>query len=295
MAHDQSTRGLWDDKVIATKRLPREQVQVDESIGHENVGHVFAGVFNGGKVAIKTVRPDIQANDEKMRHLLTQVKLSVTLTHPHLVNLIGVAWTCVSDFCIVQEFMERGDLRSLLDIYKSQGRSSGFDRVKVQLARDICRALAYLHALSPPVVHGHLTSKHVLLTRGMEAKVANLSVSSTRGQPTLWMAPEVLRGETSSTDTDMFSFGVILSELDMLAPPYAQAKVQIRDATSRPLQDDAILDKVEKGSLRVVFSDAQPLALADLGRACVSLNPLMRPTASAALYKLETILAQEVA
>ncbi|KAJ8558803.1 hypothetical protein ON010_g8647 [Phytophthora cinnamomi] len=81
---------------------------------------------------------------------------------------------------------------------------------------------------------------------------------------TLWMTPEIIRGEVYSTDADMFSFSVVLSELDMLSDPYAQARQQICDSSRCPLQEADILQKVTQGSLRVVFFESGPMALAEL-------------------------------
>ncbi|GMF42648.1 unnamed protein product [Phytophthora lilii] len=301
-ARQEETSGLWNDEVIASKRLAREDVQVDQLIGRGTFGEVYSGFFKGEKVAVKKLLPETQDKEDHVNGFLAEIKITATLEHPHIVRFIGVAWTSVSDLCVVQEFMEGGDLRSLLDRYEAERHSIGFDREKTKIAMQICSALAYMHSLSPPVIHSNLKSRNVLLNGAMEAKVTNFGTSPKRTfrtptetkNMTLWMAPEVIRGEMHNTDADMFSFGVVLSELDMLSAPYAQARQQIRDSSWRPLQDADILQKVTKGSLRVVFSESGPMALAELGRACVSVNPLKRPTASEALYQLQTILAQEL-
>ncbi|KAL3669714.1 hypothetical protein V7S43_005095 [Phytophthora oleae] len=44
---------------------------------------------------------------------------------------------------------------------------------------------------------------------------------------TLWMAPEVMLGQRYDVKADMFSFGVLLSELDVHTIPYTQTKQQI--------------------------------------------------------------------
>jgi serine/threonine-protein kinase TNNI3K len=295
--------GIWNDQAIANKRLPREDVQIDQLLGRGAFGEVFSGLFRGEKVAVKKLLPETQQQEDHVHGFLSEVKISATLQHPHIVRFIGVAWTSVSDLCVVQELMAGGDLRALLDRFETERRPVGFDRQKTVIAMQICSALAYMHALSPPVIHSNLKSRNVLLTESLEAKVTNFGTSPKRTfktptdskNTTLWMAPEVIRGETHSTDADMFSFGVVLSELDMLSAPYAQARHLIRDSSWRPLQDADILQKVTKGSLRVVFSESGPIALAELGRACVSVNPLKRPTASEALYTLQTILAEELA
>uniref|UniRef100_H3GXX4 Protein kinase domain-containing protein n=1 Tax=Phytophthora ramorum TaxID=164328 RepID=H3GXX4_PHYRM len=300
---EEEAAGLWHDQVIASKRIQREQVQLEELLGQGAFGQVYAGSFQGEKVAVKKLLTEAQENGDHVEGFLAEVKISAAIDHPHIVRFVGVAWTSVADLCVVQEFMEGGDLRSLLHRYETERRCVGFDKQKTTIAMQVCSALAHMHSLSPPVIHNNLKSRNVLLTAAMEAKVSNFGTSPKQTYKTssdcksltLWMAPEVLRGEMYDTNADMFSFGVVLSELDMLSAPYAQARHRIRDASWRPLRDTDIMHKVTKGSLRVVFSESGPMALAELGRACVSVNPLKRPTASEALYKLQTILAQELA
>ncbi|ETL97202.1 TKL protein kinase [Phytophthora nicotianae] len=291
--HEEAS-GLWDDKIIASVRIPTEEVQFGHLIGRGSFGQVHSGSFRDEKVAVKKLLPETQENEEYVKNFMAKVKISATLNHPHIVRFVGVSWTGASDACVLQEFMEGGDLRSLLDKYEAEKHYVGFDREKAKIAMQICSALAYMHSQSPPVIHGHLKSRNVLLNSDMEAKVTNLGTSSTETK-TLWMAPEIIRGEKQSTDSDMFSFGVLLSELDMLSAPYSQARKQIHDSSWCTLQDADILDKVTKGSLRVVFSESGPMALAELGRACVSVNPLNRPTAAEVLYRLQTILSEELA
>ncbi|KAG6615962.1 TKL protein kinase [Phytophthora cinnamomi] len=97
-----------------------------------------------------------------------------------------------------------------------------------------------------------------------------------------WMAPEVMLGKSYDDKADLFSFGVLLSELDVNSLPYAFAKVEgCGGSGSRPLSDTAIL-QVAMEMLLVEFSSTGPasIAIAELGEACVSVDP------AEALYKL---------
>ncbi|KAF1784694.1 Protein kinase, ATP binding site [Phytophthora cactorum] len=269
--HAEDASGLWNDPVIADKRVPREEVQLGHLIGNGSFGQVYSGSLRGEKVAVKKLLPETQEKEEHVTNFLVGVKSSATLNHPHIVRFVGV----LGPLCPTWRSAV------VLDKYEAEKHYVGFDREKTKIAMEICSALAYMHSQSPPVIHGNLKSRNVLLNNDMEVKVTNFGTSSTGTKNlTLWMAPEVIRGEKHTTDTDMFSFGVLLSELDMLSAPYAQARQQIHDSSWRTLQDADILEKVTKGSLRVVFSESGPMALAELGRACVSVNPLSRPTAS---------------
>ncbi|RLN72280.1 hypothetical protein BBJ28_00025788, partial [Nothophytophthora sp. Chile5] len=91
---------------------------------------------------------------------------------------------------------------------------------------------------------------------------------------------------------DVFSFGVVLSELDLQTLPYSHAVEN--DGSGRRMRDTAILQQMAMGKLRVQFSAGALKSMVDLGNACVSLNPTERPTAAEALYKLQMIQREDV-
>jgi serine/threonine-protein kinase TNNI3K len=136
----------------------------------------------------------------------------------------------------------------------------------------------------------------VLLTPELDAKLTDFGVSREREDRTmtagvgtsLWMAPEVMMGERYDETADMFSFGVMLSELDVQSPPYAHATDNSN--TGRKMPDAAILQMVAMGTLRVEFSEKALPEVIDLGVSCVSVDPKERPTAAEALYRLQKLL-----
>ncbi|KUF88315.1 hypothetical protein AM588_10004183 [Phytophthora nicotianae] len=111
----------------------------------------------------------------------------------------------------------------------------------------------------------------------------------------LWMAPEVMLGEKYDVKADIFSFGVMLSELDVHTLPYAQAKQRSLDTTGRKMADATLLQKITAGEVRVEFSESSPPSMVELGYACVAVDSADRPTAAEALYRIQVILSQELA
>ncbi|ETM31922.1 TKL protein kinase [Phytophthora nicotianae] len=298
---------LWDDDVIVAARIPREKVKVKQLINRGGFGEVYIGSYHGKDVAVKMLLPETKKTMSQVNAFLSEVKLMASLDHPRIVSFIGVAWDQLIDICVVSEYMAGGDLKALLSDYEKNGHPVGFDHTKVKIALHVSIALTYLHSCAPPVIHRDLKSKNILLDEAMDAKVTDFGISRERIDATMtggigtsfWMAPEVMMGERYDDKADMFSFGVVLSELDSHVMPYALSKSESSTESSssvkpNKLPNAAILQMVAAGRLRVHFSEAGPQSMVDLGLACVSLDPKERPTAAEALYKLQQILAKEV-
>ncbi|OWZ01594.1 TKL/DRK protein kinase [Phytophthora megakarya] len=289
----------WDHEAIIAARIPRDKVVIERLINRGGFGEVYAGSYNGLPVAIKMLLPERKKILREVDAFLSEVKLMSTLDHPRIVEFIGVAWNSLTDLCIVTEFMAT-DLKALLSEFASQGLPVGFDHDKVKIALHVAHALTYLHSCAPPVIHRDLKSSNILLNEQMEAKVTDFGISRERIDATmtagvgtsLWMAPEVMLGERYDDKADMFSLGVLLSEIDQHALPYSHAKNN--GNSGQRLTDAAILQMVAAGKLRVEFSQAAPESMVELAHACVSMDPKQRPTAAEALYRLQTILSHEM-
>ncbi|KAG2779996.1 hypothetical protein Pcac1_g9800 [Phytophthora cactorum] len=283
--------GLWDDDVITAKRIARDEVQVRDLISRGGNGEVYAGVFHGRAVAVKMLLPATRAEIKYVNEFLAEAKMAATMDHPRIASLVGVAWNALSDLCVVFEFMDGGDLRTLLDKYERSGRPVGIDYQKATIAIHVCHALTYLHSLMPSVIHRDLKSRNVLLSRKLDAKLTDFGISRERLDATmtagvgtsLWMAPEVMMGERYDDKADIFSLGVLLSELDVHSIPYAHVKTTMSEAV--------LLHQIVVGKVRVAFSQFSPREFWDLGHACTSMDPRDRPTAAEALYRLQMILS----
>ncbi|KAJ8578956.1 hypothetical protein ON010_g237 [Phytophthora cinnamomi] len=295
--------GLWSDDVITAKRIPRNRIKIKKLISRGAYGEVYVGRFYRQVVAIKMLLPGTRSSIHHVNQFLSEAKMTASMDHPHIVSFVGVSWDSLSDLCVVLEFMDGGDLRTLLDKYQASGQAPGFNKQKAAIALHICHGLTYLHSLSPPVIHRDLKSRNILLNRAMDAKLTDFGISRERLDQTmtagvgtsLWMAPEVMLGERYDVMADMFSFGVVLAELDAHTLPYAQAKQRSMDTDGRLMTDAMLLQKITSGDLHVEFSNQNPQSLVELGKACVAVDPDDRPSAAEALYRLQVIAAQELA
>ncbi|ETP23797.1 TKL protein kinase [Phytophthora nicotianae CJ01A1] len=291
---------LWEDPVILASRIPIDRIELGAIVSRGGFGEVYRGRYRDQDVAIKTLLPEKRKDLAHIQAFLSEVRLMATMEHPHIVQFIGVAWESLSNLFCVTEFMVGGDLRSLLKDYLSNGVPQGMDACKMQIAYQVAYALTYLHSLDPVVLHRDLKSRNILLTESLNAKITDFGASRIRSDATmtagvgscLWMAPEVMMGKRYGEKADVFSLGVVISELDTHELPYSHAKEGNSGGSGHPLPDTAVLQMVSMGKLRVRFSPFMDPDMARFVGSCVNVDPEARPTAAEVLYYMQVALRE---
>eukprot|EP01042_Synura_sphagnicola_P036592 gene36592-biopygen10918 len=215
-----------------------------------------------------------QLTDDALREFEAEAQIMKELRHPNIVQFLGY---CISPRpCIVMEYMPRGSLHQLL---RNRQAEILWD-VRMRIALDITRGLAYLHAEN--IVHRDIKSMNVLLTEGKacladfglaRVKTDTLAVStrSTQAAGTLrWMAPELFSPRAVYTrKSDMYSLGWVLWEL-------ASRRIPFHNATSNEL----IPMWVKEGEREDIPQDC-PARLASVIKDCWHGDPTRRPEAEA--------------
>ena len=154
------------------------------------------------------------------------------LHHPNVVRFLGVHFP-EHDSKIPTLLMEALDtsLHQYLRPKSSRAKPSIPLSFKISILHGVACGLAYLHGQLPPLVHGHLSAKKVLLDSAMVAKISldvGVTVLPRPLEPSPYMPPEVVGNKSLRVETtDVFSMGIltvlaITEELpdDILAPTY---------------------------------------------------------------------------
>lgn len=237
-------------------------------IGKGSFGTVSLGVSNSdGRVfAVKSVDP-ATCLPAQLQALESEIRILRSLSSPYVVQYLG-------DDESYEQGRETAPLRNLHVEYlpggtvadlASRRRSGGADVDDEMTLRShtwcIVSALRYAH--SRGIVHRDVKGKNVLVGPTPDhAKLADfgsaveLSGQTTSSSPTtlprgspLWMAPEVVRGESQGPESDVWSLGCTLIEM----------------VTGKPAWEDRGLDTLA----RIGFSDELPefpAGLSETGR-----------------------------
>ncbi|OQR99291.1 protein kinase [Achlya hypogyna] len=252
--------------------------EADKPLGCGGVGTVRKASWRGRSVAIKTGSRSADAEDS----LEKEIRALKTCPSPYLLQLFAV--TPSPNVRLVLEYMDGGDLRQYLD-KKRDNMAVPIEYSALEVAWVIANALADLHHAG--LLHRDLKSSNVLLSSTNYIKVADLGLTRadastmTKGVGTFfWMAPEVqLCGAKYGASADIYSFGVILTELDTFQAPYAEL-----NETVTPWY---VMAQVAAGKLRPNLRDYCPKWLRKLAEACMAHDPNERPSAHDIVEQLQ--------
>jgi predicted secreted protein len=134
-----------------------DDISIDGRIAEGSFGVVFGGKYRGSLVAIKKMKRDEEG--EEFKH---EVKMLNSLRHPNIVLFMGACLGTEFKFIVTEKMAT--SLDAVLHPKKSTGLHSilSFDQ-KVQIATDIARAVAYMHARTPPICHRDLKPSNILV------------------------------------------------------------------------------------------------------------------------------------
>ncbi|EGZ11207.1 hypothetical protein PHYSODRAFT_337952 [Phytophthora sojae] len=280
---------LLNSEYLQGKRIPYESLVFDKALSKGAYGEVWLCDYNREKVAVKRLLQSKQQKADKVHAFAEEIELSASLVHPNIVEFIGVAWNSLSNLVMVLEFFPKGSLQNYL--HQGGGQLS-WASDKITLAIGIARALDYLHARTPPLIHRDLKSNNILLTEALGPKLIDFGVSRGKVDLTMtagvgtpyWTAPEILESKRYDEKADVYSFGVVLSELDTCEIPFSDALTE-DGSKAKPFQ---ILQNVMKGTLQPRFSTDCPPVIRQIALSCLKLDPADRPTASQLIRDLES-------
>ncbi|KAL4109576.1 hypothetical protein PRIC1_001275 [Phytophthora ramorum] len=299
-----------NDSAVSSRRIPFVDVSLVRQITTGAYGEVWLGRMRGEIVAVKRLTRDRRRQLHELEVFAAEIQLMASFSHLNVLGLLGVAWNTLENMLLIMEYMERGDLQHVLQYHTDQAAqakgSVGNTSVeefswashKARISRDVACGLKYLHSRQPIVVHRDLKSKNVLIDSNYEAKLCDFGISRLRrGEETMtsgvgtayWTAPEVLAGHKYSEKADVYSLGVVLTELDTGELPFYDARTSDGDK----MEAIHILSLVVSGELQPSFTLDCPDDVRKLALACLNPKPERRPSAKEILNELNRLLESD--
>eukprot|EP00727_Mastigamoeba_balamuthi_P006903 m51a1_g2833 putative flag-tagged protein kinase domain of mitogen-activated protein kinase kinase kinase (1161) ;mRNA; f:238164-241997 len=157
---------LFRKRTLSFLNIKRPDLEINECIGSNRFGQLHVGDWHGTTVAIRVIeKKELSKGD--LAAIKEEIGLLHKLHHPNLLMLMGYCETR-NELYVVSEYMSGGSLKEYLA--RNRGQLGVFSLIA--MAFDVVKGIAYLHASKPPIVHGSISTRSLLVDDKLTTKVA---------------------------------------------------------------------------------------------------------------------------
>ncbi len=224
-----------------------DRFRIVRLLGKGGMGEVYeAQDLQLGRIALKTIRPDISSSSQALDRFRHEVQLARKVSGPQVCRIhelfnLPAAGTRAATAFLTMEYLDGITLSGRLSLSGPLSRAEA-----LPLALDICAGLKFIHQQG--IVHRDLKCANIMLCErdgrlravlmdfglafdvlrdlpaAQDSTVTDISGAVApplmAGTPA-YMAPEQFEGKPISAATDIYALGVVLYELLTARQPYA--------------------------------------------------------------------------
>ena len=203
----------------------------------------------------------------QVKQFESECKVLAQIHHPNIVQFLGVFYSGGSQIpLLIMEYLEMNVFKCIEDY------GPWPEEVSYSVLHDVAMGLRYLHESSPPIIHRDLSSKNVMLTRDMTAKISDLggakllqrNMKMTKQPGTEAYMPPEASLEKYDISLDIFSFGVLVLNIFCAQWPRKECQPEMLRELSK-------------------------VALHEKANMCLHKNPPKRPKAADIAVEIEKI------
>ncbi|CAM6028574.1 unnamed protein product [Sphagnum balticum] len=270
------------------------------TIGIGGFGEVYYGkLVNGQEIAVKTLSTTSHQTEQEF---FNEIELLSMVHHKYLVSLVGY---CLDrkHLMLVYEYVSGGDLRKRLHGDGVIRRPLSWKQ-RTRIIFQVAQGLEYLHdKCHPTIIHRDVKSNNILLTKKLEAKVADFGLSKLRaiergitpthittivkGTPG-YLDPEYQESGMLTNKSDVYSFGIVLMEILT-----GQTQLYIAHRVSTAWRSNQIAELVDP-NIKDDFNKMEFSKLVELSLSCVMKKSIDRPSMTQVVQMLREFHLEEL-
>jgi serine/threonine protein kinase len=248
------------------REIAADEVNVQQELTRVGVVTIAVAEYNKSSVLVSHLKVS-EDPAENCEAALAATRIMSQMRNPHLLGLLGYMW---QDGQILNAVCEYVDLGTLGGYLRSARTELSWQVFKLEVALDIATCLMCFH-MQHNLTYDALSDRTVFVDSHNGCKLSTMIASLPRellrpeqdDHLRRFCAPEVLAGDSSTSASDMYSFGVLLVLLDLCKLP-----------------DDLT---------NVAFSVNCPSTIRSVAEACLHPDPSMRPSAQFASAQLQLL------
>lgn len=274
-----------------TGRTLEGRYLVEQPIARGGMGAVYKArdLRLNRLVAVKSMHLQEARKEDSVRRFDREARIAASLSHPNVVNVFDQSHDHDDIPFLVMEYMDGITLRHMIE---RQKRLTTTQAIKISQA--VLSGLAAAH--NAGFVHRDVKPENVLIADDGRIKIGDFGLTRGASNNTTanaevmatipYMSPELIKGETAGTASDIYSFGIMLYEMLTGVQPY-------RGEVAAQVTYKHLNESVPKPSL--ISSEATP-ELDEIVRITTARDPQQRPaTAAAVLAHMRALLSGDAA
>ena len=233
----------------------KERYEITELLGEGGMAFVYKALDKELQrfVAIKTLKPSYVSQETFVERFKREAQVASNINNPNIVQIYD--WGIEDVPYFVMEYVEGNSLTQIISKRKQLSISD-----VIYIGSRVANGLQAAH--SNGLVHRDIKPGNILITSEGRVKVTDFGIVAIQNESSditktgsvlgtaTYISPEQAKGEPVSTQSDLYSLGIVLYELLIGAPPFegdSPVSIATKHLTNKPEKLSGLRKDIPKG------------------------------------------------